>query len=246
MNRPEFKVKNKIATITLRAEARKNAVDRKDLDLITKFLEKIRNEKLRCLILSGEGDTFSSGMYLQELNSGSWQENPISEVCDLIEKLPFISICLLNGGIYGGSVELALSCDFRIGCNAVKLKIPATQFGIHYGVKGIRRCLEAFGLQLSRKILFLGHSLDFKDLIEVGFLDYHAKEVDSLHIILGRIIDEISALSLDTIRDMKATLHDLRNNNINHSKEKFRFIHGFKSGIVAERLKFYKKVKKEG
>ncbi len=245
MNRPEFKVKNKIATITLRAEARKNAVDRKDLDLIAKFLEKIKNEKLRCLILSGKGDTFSSGMYLQELNIGDWQENPISEVCDLIEKLPFISICLLNGGIYGGSVELALSCDFRIGCSSVKLKIPATKFGIHYGVKGIRRCLEAFGLQLSRKILFLGQSLDFKELIDVGFLDYHAKDIDSSNIILKRIIDEISELSLDAIWQMKATLHDLRNNNINHSREKSRFSHSFKSGIVAKRLKFYRKSKKE-
>ena len=246
MSSPEFKVRNKVATIILRAESRKNAVDRRDLDLISKFLKKIRNENLRCLLLKGEGDTFSSGMYLQELNSGEWLENPISEVCDLIEKLPFISICLLNGGIYGGSVELALSCDFRIGCKTVKLKIPATKFGIHYGVKGIRRCLEIFGLPLSRKILFLGHSLDFKDLKEVGFLDFHAEDANSSYIILDKILGEISALSLDAIRDMKATIHDLRNNNIDSSKEESRFSYGFKSGIVAERLQYYEKSKKEG
>ena len=169
----------------------------------------------------------------------------IIQMLNILENFEGPTICALNGGVYGGAVEIALSCDFRIGCSSVKLKIPATKFGIHYGVKGIRRCLEAFGLQLSRKILFLGRSLDFKELIDVGFLDYHAKDIDSSHIILERIIDEISELSLDAIWQMKATLHDLRNNNINHSIEKSRFSHSFKSGIVAKRLKFYRKSKKE-
>ena len=244
MNKPEFKLQNKIAKITLHAEDRKNAIDRKDLDLMMNFLKKIENEKVKCLILSGKGDVFSSGMYLEELNKGDWSKNPISEVCDLIEKLPFITICFLNGGIYGGSVELALSCDFRIGFNKVKIKIPATKFGIHYGVKGIKRCLEIFGLQLSRKLLFLGHPLAFKDLVDVGFLDYYAEDFDASHAILNKIIGEISLLSLEALRDMKATLNDLRYNKIDDDKEKTRFVRGFKNGIVATRLQDYKKLRK--
>tara|TARA_B100000029_G_C17488159_1_gene928093 strand:- start:527 stop:1255 length:729 start_codon:yes stop_codon:yes gene_type:complete len=240
MSKPELRLENGIARVTLRAEERKNAISREDIGLMTKFLKEISEKHVKCLILTGEGNTFSSGMYLEELTKGDWSKNPISEVCDLIEDLPFISICFLNGGIYGGSVEMALSCDFRIGASLVKLKIPAAKFGIHYGVKGIRRCVEVFGLQLSRKLLFLGHQLNFKDLTENGFLDFYAEDFEGSQIILKNLVGEITLLSLDAIREMKATLNDLRNDSVDLSAEESRFSYGFKTGIVAQRLKTYK------
>ena len=180
-------------------------------------------------------------MYFEELKKGVWKENPISEVCDLIETLPFISICFLNGAVYGGSIELALSCDFRIGSKSTKLKIPAANFGIHYGVKGIERCLEAFGLDLTKKILFLGHILEYEDLINIGFLDYHAEDFDASNEILRSIVDGISETSLEAIRNMKATINDLRDGKIDGLIEESRFSSGFKTGTIAEQLKLYKK-----
>ena len=82
-------------------------------------------------------------MNLKELSVGDWSKNPISEVCDLIENLPFVSICHINGPIYGGSVELAISNDFRIGSENCKIQIPASKYGIHYGYKGIKRCIDS-------------------------------------------------------------------------------------------------------
>ena len=241
MSQPEFKLKDDIATIKLCAEERKNALTLKDLALISGFLSEIKNEKLKCLIFSGEGNIFSAGMYFEELKQGSWKENPISEVCDLIEELPFVSICFLNGGVYGGSVELAISCDFRIGSRSTKLKIPAANFGIHYGVKGIERCLEVFGLALTKKILFLGHILEYEDLIDIGFLDYYADDFDTSHEILRNIVDGISEVSLEAIGNMKATINDLRGGRIDGVIEETRFSSGFKTGTIAKQLKLYKK-----
>ena len=241
MIQPKFKLKDNIATIKLCAESRKNALTLEDLALISGFLNEIKNEKLKCLIFSGEGDIFSSGMYFEELKKGIWKENPISKVCDLIEMLPFISICFLNGGVYGGSIELALSCDFRIGSKSTKLKIPAANFGIHYGVKGIERCLETFGLTLAKKILFLGHILEYEDLIDIGFLDYYTDDFDTSHEILRNIVDGISEVSLEAIGNMKATINDLRGGRIDGVIEETRFSSGFKTGTIAKQLKLYKK-----
>ena len=244
MSQPDFKIEDKLATITLRAESRKNALDLKDLFLISQFLKKIKNKRLKCLIITGEGNTFSSGMDFTELAKGNWEENPISKVCDLIETLPFISICFLNGGVYGGSIELALSCDFRIGFNSTKLKIPAANFGIHYGVKGISRSIDAFGLALAKKILLLGHILEYEDLINTGFLDYYADDFEASYEILRSIVDEISEVSFDSIANMKATINDLRVGSINSFIEQARFTSGFKTGLIAEQLKLYKKERK--
>ena len=125
MNEIKFKLNNNFATILLDKESTKNSLERIDLEQITEFLNKIETLDLICLIISSSGDIFSSGINFKELSTGDWSKNPISEVCDKI-KLPFISICKINGAIYGGSVELAISTDFRIGSKNCKIHIPAS------------------------------------------------------------------------------------------------------------------------
>ena len=133
MSNIKLNIKKNVAYIKIDNVLTKNSLDRNDLKRITDFLIKICNQNLTCLVISSSGDIFSSGMNLKELSVGDWSKNPISEVCDLIENLPFVSICHINGPIYGGSVELAISNDFRIGSENCKIQIPASKYGIHYG-----------------------------------------------------------------------------------------------------------------
>ena len=146
MSNIKLNLKKNVAYIKIDNVLTKNSLDRNDLKRITDFLIKIGDQNLTCLVISSSGDIFSSGMNLKELSVGDWSKNPISEVCDLIENLPFVSICHINGPIYGGSVELAISNDFRIGSENCKIQIPASKYGIHYGYKGIKRCIDFFGL----------------------------------------------------------------------------------------------------
>jgi enoyl-CoA hydratase/carnithine racemase len=37
-----------------------------------------------------------------------------------------------NGGAYGGSTDLALACDFRIGADTAEMFMPAARLGLHY------------------------------------------------------------------------------------------------------------------
>ncbi len=41
-------------------------------------------------------------------------------------------IAALNGGVFGGGVDLALACDFRIGVEGMKMFVPPDKLGIHY------------------------------------------------------------------------------------------------------------------
>ena len=169
MNKVEFNLINNIAQINFNKLSTKNSLDRNDLKKITKFLNEIQNKSLDCLIISSVGNIFSSGMDFKEFSIGDWSKNPISEVCDLIENLPFISISLINGAVYGGSVELVISTDFRFGSKNCKIQIPASKYGIHYGHKGIKRCLNFFGLPISKKLLFFSEPIYLNDLKHINF-----------------------------------------------------------------------------
>ena len=236
MNGIKFKLKNNIATILFNKESTKNSLDRNDLDKITEFLKKIENFDVICLIISSSGDIFSSGINFKELSTGDWSKNPISEVCDQIEKLPFISICKINGAIYGGSVELAIATDFRIGSINCKIQIPASKFGIHYGYKGIKRCIDLFGLQITKKLLLLGETLNFEELKATNFFDFICDDPENIEKTLNKKINQLSNLSLDSIKKMKASINDYKNNNINIENETERFQAGFESGLILDKI----------
>jgi len=241
MSNIKLNLKKNVAYIKIDNVLTKNSLDRNDLKRITDFLIKICNQNLTCLVISSSGDIFSSGMNLKELSVGDWSKNPISEVCDLIENLPFVSICHINGPIYGGSVELAISNDFRIGSENCKIQIPASKYGIHYGYKGIKRCIDFFGLQTSKKLLFLGEPLYFEDLKKINFFDYYDNRFENSKKILSEKIKKLSLLSYDSIKNMKASINDYKNNNINIKVETERFLSGFKSGLILDKINDLKK-----
>ena len=231
-----FKLNSEIARIQLNNFSTKNSLDRNDLKEITEFLKKIENLDLICLIISSTGNIFSSGMNFKEFSVGDWSKNPISEICDLIEKLPFISICKINGPVYGGSVEQVISTDFRIGSKNCEIQIPASKFGVHYGYKGIKRLLFFFGLQISKKLLLLGETLNFEELKIINFLDFYDENFENTETLLNEKIKQISLLSRDSIRKMKASINDSKNNNVNIENETERFRSGFESGLILNKI----------
>ena len=237
MNKIEFNLINNIAQINFNKLSTKNSLDRNDLKKITKFLNEIQNKSLVCLIISSVGNIFSSGMDFKEFSIGDWSKNPISEVCDLIENLPFISISLINGAVYGGSVELVISTDFRFGSKNCKIQIPASKYGIHYGHKGIKRCLNFFGLPISKKLLFFSEPIYLNDLKHINFFDYYDDDIEVLKKTMNEKIELLSSLSLEAVRSMKASINDFKNNKIKLQKEEARFLAGFESGIILKRIK---------
>ena len=83
---------------------------------------------IRVLVLTGRGKSFSSGFHLGVLSgrekaeapaqAPSPEENAFEAMCDKLEDLRVPTIVALNGPVYGGSTDLALACDFRIGVDA--------------------------------------------------------------------------------------------------------------------------------
>ena len=90
------------------------------LDLQNK-VEQIRiNQDIRAVIFIGSGEkAFSVGADLKErknLTDEQVKRNlyKINEVFNSIDQLPQPTIAAINGFAFGGGMELALACDFRI------------------------------------------------------------------------------------------------------------------------------------
>ena len=78
---------------------------------------------------------------------------------DRLEDLGVPTICRLNGGVYGGSTDLALACDFRIGVDTSEMFMPAARLGLHYYPSGIRRYVSRLGADNAKKLFLTAEKI---------------------------------------------------------------------------------------
>ena len=105
-----------IARITLDRPEAHNALDRPAIAELLALLDAwSARDDLRALVLTGRGRSFCAGAALGDVAGADWTDNPLTRLCDALEAFPLPTVAGLNGGVYGGGVELALACDFRVG-----------------------------------------------------------------------------------------------------------------------------------
>ena len=80
------------------------------------------------------------------------------------------TICRLNGGVYGGSTDLALACDFRIGVDTAEMFMPAARLGLHYYKSGIRRYVSRLGVDNAKRLFLTAEKIGAAEMLRIGYL----------------------------------------------------------------------------
>lgn len=172
-----------IAHLVLNNPPRHNALGAEQLHAIRGYIEEVSaDEQARVLVLTGAGEkTFCAGASLQELGAGEVTENAFQGMTAALAALSLPTICALNGNVFGGGVELALACDFRIGIENSRMQVPAAAIGLCYPLEGIRRFLEVLSPQQTRRLLVAAEVFEAEAMLEMGFLDrlVARRELDS-------------------------------------------------------------------
>jgi enoyl-CoA hydratase/carnithine racemase len=170
----QYSLSDSIGTLRLCREERHNALGAAELDAIDEVLDAVAHDhEMRALVITNAGDrTFCAGAALDDLNSGRITPDRFQGVMERLAKLPVPTIARLNGSVFGGGVELALSCDFRIGVQGTRLRVPAAAFGLCYPPAGISRFVKKLGANAARRMLIAAETLDAAELYRLGFYDY--------------------------------------------------------------------------
>lgn len=179
--------------------------------------EKAGDKSLRVMVLTGTGKSFCAGADLGELGRYNFDENPLEQLTDVVERLPFPTICALNGGVYGGGADLALSCDFRIGITSMSSFIPPARIGIHYPPAGLARAVARLGLGPAKRFFLACERMPAEELKAIGFLDYLV-EPEELEVRTEALVQDIAGLAPLSLRGMKETLNDIARGELDVAK----------------------------
>jgi enoyl-CoA hydratase/carnithine racemase len=202
-----FESSGPVARIILNKPDRHNALGETELTRLQACAEAVdANRDIRVLVVSGRGDkTFCAGAALNELGSGRISGELFQETTDRLATVRVPTICALNGNVFGGGVELALSCDFRLGVEGTRLRVPAAQIGLCYPLSGINRFVERLGVNLAKRILVAAEEFSADDMLRIGFLDYLVHR-DELAGTTDELAEHIAGLAPLAVQAMKAIL----------------------------------------
>lgn len=233
------------ATITLNRPERHNALERADLELFEAHLDTVAADPtLRTLILSGgTARSFCSGVSITDLAAGGHREGPLERLVNRLEALDLPIIAALNGGIFGGAVEIALVADFRIGVEGMRLFVPPARLGIHYPVLGLTRLVERLGLSVAKRLVLSVEEFDAAGLIQIGFLD-HLVARDDLAATVDTLATRIEALAPLSVQGMKRTLNGIARGNLDEAAAADRVARCWASADHQEGLKAFAEKRK--
>ncbi len=172
------------ATIRLNRPRQHNRIEPDDLVTLRETFARIDEDpKVRVLVLTGTGKSFSSGYHIGALvarraaapdapaNAEEPGSDAFARTVDRLEGLRVPTIAALNGSVYGGSTDLALACDFRIGVAGMQLVMPAARLGIVYYPSGIERYVARLGVAAAKKLFLTAQPIDTDELLRIGYLD---------------------------------------------------------------------------
>lgn len=169
-DQPILSIDGAKATIVLSRPHHHNRIDPDDIPVINRHLDVVEHDDaIRLLVITGTGEkTFSSGYTLSAILTR--MDDSFQRLLGRIERLGKPTLCALNGSAYGGGVDLATCCDFRVGVHGSRMFIPAARFGLHYFPDGIRRFTQRVGPTAAKKIFMLGMDMQAQEMLRVGFL----------------------------------------------------------------------------
>jgi len=172
------------ATIRLNRPRERNRIEPDDLAVLRQAFTRISQDPdVRALVLTGSDQSFSSGYHVgaqverravPRFGFGKIDESGSDEferTVDELEALRVPTIAALNGSVYGGSTDLALACDFRIGVEGMRLLMPAARLGTVYYPSGIERYVARLGVAAAKKLFLTGQPIEAEEMLRIGYLD---------------------------------------------------------------------------
>lgn len=120
-----------VAWLTLNRPEKKNALSRALMAELISILKELReNDSIRCIVTTGAGNSYSSGLDLYDLRDSwkrkrRWEEGGSTvEIVKLLRSCPQVTIAAINGWCLGGGLALLNGHDLAVAAESAQFGMP--------------------------------------------------------------------------------------------------------------------------
>jgi enoyl-CoA hydratase/carnithine racemase len=211
---PVLSVNGGVATLTLNRPAHRNRLEAGDLRTLLSQFEQINADtSVRVLKLTANTQgrprpVFCAGYHIGSFNEQDNDPQLFERVANTLAALRPITVCALNGSVYGGATDLMLACDLSVGLTGVEFRMPATALGLHYYPGGLQRYVARLGLSGAKRAFLTARPFTAEMLWHLGCFEALVAPED-FDATVNRLISEIADLAPLAVQETKKSLNEI-------------------------------------
>ena len=168
-------VEDHVATIKLNRPDALNALNSHLLGELSEALaDADKNDKVRCIIITGSQKAFAAGADIKEMSEKSYVDMFMSDFFGgegkAITSTRKPVIAAVAGYALGGGCELAMMCDFIIAADTAKFGQPEINLGVIAGLGGTQRLTRYIGKSKAMDMNLTGRFMDAEEAERAGLV----------------------------------------------------------------------------
>lgn len=164
------------ALITLNRPDALNALSMSLIGDLSRCFDEVAKSDARALIITGAGPkAFCAGADIKELQGrGLMAQKRGGELGQAtfvkLDTFPMPSVAVINGYAFGGGMELALACTFRLATKNAKMGAPEIKLGLIPGYGGTQRLPRVVGEARALEMVMTGRTVDADEALRIGLV----------------------------------------------------------------------------
>lgn len=166
-----------LALITLNRPEALNALSFSIIKGIGAAIDEASGWDIRALVFTGAGEkAFCAGADIKELMGRSLMEERAGaelgqSVFAKLDTFKVPSIAAINGYAFGGGLELAMACTFRIASSKAKMGLPEIKLGLIPGYGGTQRLPRLVGEGRALDMILTGRAVGAEEALAIGLIN---------------------------------------------------------------------------
>src|SRR5215472_13083252 len=170
----QFTRQNDIAVITI-DNPPVNALSPSVIDGLARALDQLeQTANTRAAVLIGAGRTFVAGADIKEfgkMTAGQSRGIELPALLNRVEASKTPVVAAIHGNAFGGGLEMALACHYRVAAPGSQVGQPEVKLGLIPGAGGTQRLPRIVGLRKGVEMCAEGNPIFAIDALNLGLVD---------------------------------------------------------------------------
>ncbi|OWW20987.1 enoyl-CoA hydratase/isomerase family protein [Noviherbaspirillum denitrificans] len=169
--------RDEFAILTIDRQEALNALSFSLIGDINRCFDEVEESSARALLITGAGPkAFCAGADIAELTNRDIEAQKRGaefgqRVFARLDTLPMPSVAILNGYAFGGGLELALACTFRLAMANAKVGLPEIKLGLIPGYGGTQRLPRVVGEARALEMIMTGRTVAADEAARIGLVN---------------------------------------------------------------------------
>jgi len=171
-------VTDTVGTITFNHASRHNALSTALIDDMIEALEEMAATSVRVVIIRAPKGSrvWSAGHDVNELPTSGRDpltyNDSLRKAVRTIQEFRAPVIAMIEGSVWGGACELAMSCDLLIAGEDTTFAITPAKIGVPYNLSGVLNFMKITSMQVIKEMLFAAQPISARRAADVGIVNH--------------------------------------------------------------------------